>query len=135
MAGRGLFDRLADCARGEGGARRGYQEDPLGSILEHLRVLLNSRQGQAPAAPGFGMVDFSDTVHQFPGSVQLLQQSIRATLIEFEPRLKNITVRHVPEEDPLKLRFEISAQLAEKGARGLLRFRTVMVQGGRFEVV
>ena len=80
------------------------------------------------------MVDFTDLVHGFPGSIQLLQQAIRGTILEFEPRLKNVSVRHVPQEDPLVLRFDITAQPAQKGARGLLRFSTQMRPGGKMEV-
>jgi hypothetical protein len=43
-------------------------------------------------------------------------------------------VRLVPDEDPLTVRFEISGQLSDKGSRQTLRFRTVMMPGGTFEV-
>lgn len=128
MATRGLLDRLSS-----GGAE---PSDELASIMEHLRVLLNTRKGEAVTVPGFGLVDFSDLVHTFPASISTLQQSIRATILEYEPRLKNVTVRSVPDQDPLVLKFEISAQPVTKNGRnaGTLRFQTQVTPGGQFRV-
>lgn len=128
MAARGLLDRLQS-----GGSQ---PPDEVASIIEHLRVLLNTRKGEAVTVPGFGLVDFSDLVHSFPASVSTLQASIRATILEFEPRLKNVTVRSVPDPDPLVLRFEISAQPVQRSGRpgGTLRFHTQVTPGGQFRV-
>ncbi len=126
---RGLLSRM------DGGAASGAAVgDPVESIAAHLRMLLNTRKGEAVTAPNFGVVDFTELVHGFPSSIQVLQQSIRATILEFEPRLKTVTVRHTPDDNPLLLRFEISAQLAEKGARGSLRFQTQVGPGGKIDV-
>lgn len=124
MPGRGILSRIA----GDDGA------DEVEAIVEHLRVLLNTRQGEAPSAPSFGVVDFSDMVHAFPGAVQQLVRSIRATILEFEPRLRNVNVRHVTNEGELLLRFEISAQLADQRSARTLRFATTVRPGGRFDV-
>jgi len=129
MAGRGLLSRIES---EEGTSSR--NADPTSSIVEHLRVLLNTRRGDSATVPGFGVVDFTDLVHSFPSSIQTLQAAIRATILEYEPRLRNVSVRHVPDEDPLMLRFEISAQPADRSARGVLRFRTQMTPGGKIEV-
>ena len=64
--------------------------DDLDSIIEHLRGLLNTRQGEAPAVPDFGVVDFTDLVHNFPEAIQTLQRCIRTTILQYEPRLKNV---------------------------------------------
>jgi type VI secretion system protein len=109
-------------------------EDSNESILAHLRVLLNTRKGAAVTTPGFGIVDFNDFVHLFPVNLHLLQASIRATILEFEPRLRNVLVRYLPDEDPLVIRFEITAQPAKEGARTLLRFRTQLTPGGKIDV-
>ena len=125
---RGLLSRIQ---QGSPGA-----PDEASSIIEHLRVLLNTRRGEAVTVPGLGVVDFSDVVHAFPGAISTLQACIRDTLLEFEPRLKSVTVRHVPDEDPLVLRFEITAQRANRPKSGAstLRFQTELTSGGRFEV-
>lgn len=129
MTGRGLLSRID---AGKGSSERDV--DLTESIVEHLRVLLNTRKGGSATVPGFGIVDFTDFVHTFPTAIQTLQASIRATVLEYEPRICNISVRHLPEADPLVLRFEITAQPAGKGVRGMLRFRTQMSPGGKIEV-
>jgi type VI secretion system protein len=125
VSGRGLLSRVASPA---------HAGDETASIVEHLRVLLNARQGSAPSAPSFGVLDFSDVVHSMPGAAQALVKSIRATILEHEPRLRNVSVRHVTESGELVLRFEISAQLAEGRAGRTLRFATTVRPGGRFDV-
>ena len=129
MAGRGLLSRIES---EEGTSSR--NADVSTSIVEHLRVLLNTRKGDSATVPGFGVVDFTDLVHTFPSAIQTLQAAMRATVLEYEPRLRNVSVRHVPDEDPLVLRFEISGQPADRSARGVLRFRTQMSPGGKVEV-
>jgi type VI secretion system protein len=129
VAGRGLLSRIDS---EEGTSSRSL--DASTSIVEHLRVLLNTRKGDSVTVPNFGVVDFTDLVHSFPSAVQTLQATIRATVLEFEPRLRNISVRHVPDDDPLVVRFEITAQPADRSARGVLRFRTQMSPGGKVEV-
>ena len=91
--GRGLLSRMTSNRTGPGPV------DEIDSIVEHLRALLNTRQGEAASVPDFGIMDFTDLVHAFPEGIAVLQRSIRATILQFEPRLKNVTVRHVREED------------------------------------
>ncbi len=128
--GRGLLSRI------EGLSHSGVRApESLSEVLAaHLRVLLNTRQGDAATAPSYGLVDFTDLVHSIPTSVHALQAAIRSTILDFEPRLKNVSVRYLPDDQPLVLKFEITAQPTTEGARGLLRFRTQVVPGGKVEV-
>ncbi len=128
--GRGLLSRIEASSRS--GVRAG--EDIAEAIAAHLRVLLNTRQGDAATAPSFGLIDFTDFVHSLPGSIPSLQAAIRSSILEFEPRLKNVTVRYLTETEPLILKFEITAQPMEQGTRGMLRFRTQVAPGGRVDV-
>lgn len=127
MLRRGLLSRLGsdDPAR---------PVDEVASILGNLRVILNTRVGDSPAVPDFGIVDFCDLVHDFPDAAQAIQRSIRATLAAYEPRLCNVRVRMVPSEDPLKLVFEVTARLTHDRRRGLVRVRTEVSPGGRVHV-
>ena len=104
------------------------------AVAAHMRALLNTRQGDAVAAPDLGIVDFTELVHGFPFSIPVLSQSIRATLLKYEPRLKHVTVKHLPSDDPLELKFEIVAQLHGRPASEQLRFQTQMKPGGKIEV-
>jgi type VI secretion system lysozyme-like protein len=116
-----------------GAGRGGGPVDEVESIVAHVRALLNTRAGDSPCAPGLGISDFSDIVHTFPGGIQQLAASMRATILENEPRLRTVAVRHVPGEIPLVLRFEITAQPLTRGARSL-RIATTVRPGGRVDV-
>jgi type VI secretion system protein len=126
MSGRGLLSRLA-------GDRPGAV-DPVRSIAAHLRALLNARHGDAVTVPDYGLLDFTDVVHDVQGGVQKLAKSIRQTVLEYEPRLRHVAVRHVPDENPLSLRFEIMAHVAEGRSTRTLRFATTVRPGGRVDV-
>jgi len=127
MAARGLLSRLAS-------ADPSRPVDEVHSIVGNLRAILNTRLGDSMAAKGFGVVDFVDLVHQFPSAAQTIQRSIRSTVAEYEPRLRNVRVRVVDSGDPLSLAFEVSARLVGDKRRGLVRVRTEMSQGGRVKV-
>ncbi len=126
MAGRALLSRI--------GEKSGARVDEVESVLAHLRVLLNTRRGESVTVPEFGVIDFADVMHEFPGGIQQLAKSIRATISQFEPRLRNVNVRHVAEEGSLTLRFEITAQLAEGRSSRTLRLSTTVRAGGRVDV-
>ncbi len=129
-APRGLLSRMS----AEAGRPSSAPPDVGESVAAHLRALLNTRQGDAVVAPDLGLVDFTELVHGFPFSISVLQQSIRATLLKYEPRLKNVTVRNLPNEDPLELKFEIAAQLVGRPPSESLRFQTQVTAGGKVEV-
>jgi type VI secretion system protein len=125
VSGRGLLSRIASGAP---------PADEVDAIVEHLRVLLNTRQGESICAPSYGVLDFTDVVHAMPGATQTLVKAIRATILEHEPRLRNVTVRPVGDEGDLVLRFEISGQLASQRSGRTLRFATTVRPGGRYDV-
>ncbi len=126
MGRRALLSRIA--------ARDGAAVDPVESIVAHLRALLNTRRGDAPTVPDFGVIDFAGVVHEFPGGVQKLARSIRATIAEYEPRLRNVNVRHLVDEGSLTLQFEITGQLVGPRSGGTLRLATTVRPGGRIDV-
>lgn len=127
MSARGLLSRLSS-------ADPSRPVDEVQSILGNLRALLNTREGDSPAAPDFGVVDLCDLIHNFPDSTQYMQRSIRDTITRYEPRLRNVRVRAMPSDDPLKLVFEVSARLATERGRGLVRVRTEVSASGRVAV-
>jgi type VI secretion system protein len=123
MAGRGLLSRIM----GPG------PRDEVESIVEHVRALLNTRVGDAVCAPALGVPNFADIVHTFPEARQYLARAIRETILEHEPRLREVIVRPVSSVDPLVLHFEIFAQRAGRGAEPVLMSTTVR-PGGRIDV-
>jgi len=125
VGNRGLLARLSS-----GGQRLGEIE----SIVAHLQDLLNTRAGESLSAPDFGIVDFADVVHNFPEATQVLQQSIRATILKYEPRLRNVSVHAAPSTDAQTVAFEISARLASGQQRGVFRVRTELTPTGQMVV-
>jgi type VI secretion system protein len=125
----GLLSRIGSLERGAGKRSESVTE----SIAEHLRVLLNARQGDASTVANFGLADFHALVH-LPQAPQALAASIRSSILTHEPRLKNVNVRHVEGDDPLSLKFEISAVLTDTANREVLRFETRVTPGGHVEL-
>lgn len=124
MASRGILARL--------GAPSSSRMRASDMVVEHLRVLLNSRRGESSTVPGFGIPDFSELAHSFPASVGALERAIKAAITEFEPRLDSVMVKQVPTADPLVVQFEVTARLAED--RTPIRMRTQMSAGGTMTV-
>lgn len=124
MSRRGLLARIA--------GREG-PADEVEAVVRHLRVLLNSRRGGSASAPALGVTDLSDLAGAPSGGAQQVAASMRATLLEFEPRLRAVSVRQVPGDGDLVLHFEIVAQLAGRGGR-TLRLATTVRPGGHVEV-
>ena len=124
MSSRGLLSRLATGAR---------QNDTVSSGVDHLRDMLNTPQGESITVPDYGLVDFADVCHNMPEAIGSIQQSIRATILKYEPRLRNVSVRFVPSDDQLSVRFEVVARLADS-RRSVVRLRTAMNTGGHMTV-
>ena len=104
------------------------------SIVEHLRFLLNTRIGEAPTVPDYGIEDLSDLTRMFPEAAETWERSIKATIEKYEPRLTAIRVRHIIRpEDPLIVHFEITARLAEDRRRPL-KFATQTDSSGHFDI-
>lgn len=111
--------------------RRGMDEGQ--SIVEHLQFLLNSRQGLAVTAEGYGLPDLTDIIHMIPDGLHTIESEIRDAILKFEPRLSNVRVRFVPSDDPFVMYFEISARRNDD-AKTPFRVRTKMLPGNRFKV-
>jgi len=124
MPQRGLLSRLGT------GQRR---IDTVQSVLEHLQVLLNTCVGECVTVPEFGLTDFSDIVHELPHGVHKIQQSIRTVILKYEPRLKNVSARFIPSDEPRLLRFEVVARLNDE-SRSVVRLKTQMTSGGKVSV-
>ena len=130
MAIRGLLSRL-DATD----ARAPMAVNPRDAIVEHLKMLLNTRKGQVAASPDYGIPDFNDIVHIFPSAIARLQSSIQKAIEAFEPRLTNVLVRHAPDEDePSSLQFEITALLARDGVGNTIRLYTRVGKGGQMQL-
>lgn len=123
---RGLLARLAS---GEGRIR------DLDSLVDTLRSLLNARLGESLCAPGYGIIDFADAVHNFPEAMQVLQQSIRTAILRYEPRLRNVTVGRTASPDVLTLAFEIRGRVTAGERTVPVRLHTELRADGQIDVI
>jgi type VI secretion system protein len=105
------------------------------SVLNNLRKMLNVRQGSVSTLPDFGMPDLNDLYAQYPDPIIVLRRIIKELIENYEPRLTQVIVRYVSDEDdPLSLRFDITAHLEVDDKELPLRFETVVGDSGRIQV-
>jgi type VI secretion system protein len=114
-----------------GGARNGFDESA--SIAEHIKLLLNEREGLCVTNPDFGLPDLTDVVHMLPDGVHGIQNAIRDVILRYESRLSKVKVRFVPSDDPFVLYFDISARRTD-ASKAPFRVRTSLHPGNRFKV-
>ena len=115
----------------------GRASDVESAVTEHLARMLNTRQGSCQACPDYGLVEVSEVVYDFPDAIGIMQRALKNTIQTYEPRLKNVQVRHIKSETPgeLTLSFEITAQLQlPDGRRQSLRFSTEVDASGNIKV-
>ena len=82
------------------------------SVVEHLRRMLNSRQGSTLMNPSYGMPDFSDLRAEVPDSVSDIEALIAGVIRACEPRLSQIAVKFMYQDEQRILYFQIQGFLA-----------------------
>jgi type VI secretion system protein len=106
------------------------------SVGEHLRQMLNTRQGCCRTVPDYGIPDLTEIVRDSPESMDAIQKAIRRSIEQYEPRLTNVRVKFTPsEDDVLKLSFEITARIVVGSKKADVRFATRIDATGRVDVV
>jgi len=132
---RSLLERLADPRQDPVRNTRPNEGQTMASILAHLGKMLNTRRGNAPVAPDYGIPDMADLVHSFPDSIRYLEQAIRTTIEAYEPRLSTVRVRYSgPGDDVLRLHFEVTAVLRAADSGRPVSFSTEIDDGGEVVV-
>ena len=92
---------------------------------------MNTRAGESVTVPDYGLQDLTDVVNELPEGIHTIQQGIRAVILKYEPRLSNVSVRHLPDDSAFALRFEVVARVKDS-KRSLIRLQTAMQSDGRF---
>lgn len=136
--GASLLTRLEHAADPNSTERHTWRDQDLeAAVIEHTRVLLNTRAGSCLTCPDYGLIEVSEVLYDFPEAIGIVQRSIKNVLTTYEPRLKNVQVRHIKNEatHQMVLEFEISAQLAyPDGRRHALRFTTAVDAAAKVKV-
>lgn len=84
------------------------------SVRFSVLNILGTRQASAPTAPGYGLPDPDELALALPATAPVLVRAMRQTIQEFEPRLKQVLVRHLAEEGRSDA-FELTAELHRPG--------------------
>ncbi|WP_432738128.1 type VI secretion system baseplate subunit TssE [Maridesulfovibrio sp. FT414] len=106
------------------------------SILDYLRLILNTRQGNAQIAPDFGVPDFTSMIGATGlDAVRGIEEAMTEVILKYEPRLSNVNIQFVPEEDnPLSLHFKLQGKLALEENELPVVFETVLDPDGLISV-
>ena len=132
---RSLLERLADPGPDSVRTTRPRDAQTKSSILAHLGKMLNTRRGNAPVAPDYGIPDMADLVHSFPDAIRFMEQAIRATIEKYEPRLSSVRVRYSgSEDDVFHLHFDVTAMLSPSSSGKRVSFRTDVDGSGEVSV-
>jgi type VI secretion system protein len=135
LSEKSLIERLRSAE--SAGPRRG--EDSLqgtaDSVLRHLQRMLNTRRGNAPTVPDYGVPDLTDMGRGFPESAAVLQEALRACIEKYEPRLRDVSVRYKESpDDVLSMSFEVTGRLVAQGDEAGVWFLTRIDPEGRIDV-
>ena len=104
----------------------------ISSVLIHVQKLLNVRQGSVDMLADYGLPDYNDLSNRFPYAINEIRNEIKTCITKYEPRLENIRVTHIQDEDdPLNLRFDITARLMSEYRETTIWFETVLDTAGK----
>ncbi|GGB45952.1 lysozyme [Roseibium aquae] len=131
-----LFQRLEeDITLGDFRSPDEAQNALMDSVLQDLRVLLNSMAGCCEIRPDYGLADFNSVFQSHRDTAQELCRDIERQIRVFEPRLKNPRVRAVDDPDrPLEFVFSVEAQLEYAGRSVRVRIDSVLDSSGQMRV-
>lgn len=118
--------------------RRG-SADPkvmLDSVLHHVQMILNTKQGAVPIAPDYGVPDFTDIAGSYASdAIQQMEEDITAVIAKYEPRLIDPHLEFEPQQDDvLALRFRIMGKLALEGQDFPVIFESVVQSDGKITI-
>ncbi len=107
----------------------------IDSIQDHLRQILNTRQGNVPIQEEYGTPDFTEFLTEYPQSLRGFERAIRQTILQFEPRLRAVRVTFTPqEEDRLAVKFQIFARLAASDGNKSVVFESLLDSDGKISI-
>lgn len=107
----------------------------IDSIGDHLKQILNTRQGNVPISNEYGTPDFTEFLTDYPQSLRGFERAIRQTITQFEPRLRAVRVTFIPqEEDRLAVKFQIIAKLAAADSNTSVLFESLLDSDGKIRV-
>ncbi|MFJ4376038.1 type VI secretion system baseplate subunit TssE [Pseudomonas japonica] len=80
------------------------------SVLDNLQRILNSRAGALAHVPGFGLPDLSQVLQDMASSARSVMDDMSATVLAYEPRLKDLRVEMLAQSRPGHLEYALFAE-------------------------
>jgi len=112
-----------------------FEAAVLESVLQDLRILLNSTAGCCETCPDFGLTDFNSISRSHKDTASEICRNIERQIRDYEPRLRNPIVRAVEDpERPLDFIFNVEAELDLGGSRKRIRFDSILDNSGQIRV-
>jgi len=113
----------------------GHSHDLLRSIINHLQKILNTSQGSAQIAEDLGIPDITHFLRTIPDSVRNLENSIKVTILKYEPRLKNVNVLYNQLiTSDLCLSFQIFGQIDHNFKRYNVNLESLIGTDGKIRI-
>ena len=113
-------------------------EDLASAVVAHIKQMLVTRHGSALTCPDYGVPDVTHLMHDVTDAVATVQRGVKTSLQLYEPRLKNVQIRHVRNTNAAGLPamvFEISGHIIlADGKRQALRIGTTLDEKGNVEL-
>jgi len=135
MGEKRLLDRVRSWGKHDPGRTGNDIGRKIESVILHLQKLLNARQGTTLMDTGFGMPDFTDLTALFPDSVRDIERSISKTIETYEPRLSEVNVDFVFQDDQsLSLLFQIQALLKSENGDIDVHLESAIDTGGKMVI-
>lgn len=134
-----LFTKLERAADPNNTERHTWKaEDTASAIVRHIKQMLTTRHGSSITCPDYGVPDVTHLLHDITEAVAVIQRGVKASIQLYEPRLKNVQIRHVKNTNSIgqpSMMFEISGHiLLADGRRQPVRIGTTMDEKGNVDL-
>jgi type VI secretion system protein len=127
--GPGLFEMLTGhFANGSDIDDFDAQTQTFLSVRDNIHRILNSRRDGLAHLPDYGLDDLSEIYRHLPASAHKLKRTIEATLLKYEPRLRQVEIVIEETERDMLLSFTMTCHLRKQG---MVRFGTHFTPDGR----
>lgn len=133
---RTLFDRILNPGEDDRYTAAQRREAAIESVVGHLTLLLNTRQGNCETLPDYGMPEMEGKNEAAVSLRREMETEIRNTILRYEPRLARVRVKmDLADEDSLVPRFIVTGELNEtEGGGAKVSFVTILDQSGQIRV-
>lgn len=131
-----LLERIASLGADAERSRITRAEILVESILEHLRRILNTRQGSVPIDPLFGVPDFTNLAGSFrSGTTTQMIEDMSRMIQRYEPRLRQPQVSFTEVQDEvLSLSFAISGLISVDDREIPVRLASQVASNGKISL-